>query len=207
MRRTANSKLVSSFKPDDLFAQWFLSIHVQPKKQQHSETFETFETPKNYQYLSQKRTLQSYLEIFSPAYHLSKFPAKTTSWSWKTMEKLKTLASKPGIEKTQKRVAKCFPNSWVLAFLRVLLGFFLLIPWYSLHLSIMTKNAQRYWHASRHKRSGWHTALLSTVPLKQTFYTERRHTFFSLKCFPRDQMPQNLLRKCSRCDLEIFFNA
>ena len=43
--------------------------------------------------------------------------------------------------------------------------------------------------------------------LKQTFDTEPRHTFFSLKCFPRDQMPQKLLGKCSRCDLEIFFNA
>ena len=66
---------------------------------QKRETFETFETqtPKNYQYLSEKKPLQSYLEIFSPAYHLSRFPAKTTSWSWKTMEKLMALALKPGI--------------------------------------------------------------------------------------------------------------
>lgn len=84
-------------------------------------------------------------------------------------------------KKTQKHVAE---NTRTQKFWGFCWDSFILFPWHSLRFSIMSKNAQRYWHASRHKRSGsgWHTALLSTVPLKQsqTDLWYRAKTYFLL---------------------------
>lgn len=153
---------------------------------QKRETFET-QTPKNYQYLSEKKPLQSYLEIFVPRPIISpNFQQKRPvghgkrwknwwPWPWNLG------FSVDGVNvKTQKHVAE---NARTQKFWGFCWDSFILFPWHSLRFSIR-KNAQRYWHASRHKRSGsgWHTALLSTAPLKQsqTDLWYRAKTYFLL---------------------------
>lgn len=190
---------------------------------QKRETFETFETqtPKNYQYLSgkKKNLCKATWRFLFPGLSSLQISSKNDQLVMENDGKTDGL----GLEtwdfqwtgwmfgkKTQKHVAEnarthkfwgfCW-DSFSYCFHDILYVF---LSWVKMHKDIDMQVGT--------KGLGLGDTLLfcqlsHTNNLKQTFGTEPRHTFFSLKCFPRDQMPQKLLGKCSRCDLEIFFNA